>query len=230
MNRFMDLFRTSALGAGSITLESAFFSLLMAFALSQFIAWVYIYTHQGLSYSRSFVQSIILLTIVLALGLMVIGNNIVIAFGLVGALSVIRFRNILKDTRDTSFIFFALIVSMACGTQNYELALLGTLTFGVLALYLHWSKFGSRRTGDGFVRFYWDIDKINQSQWQSVLNRHCRHSELVSQRFHESNQGEVACRLTMRDPSQADKLVSELKQTEGLSHITFVLQEEEAEV
>ena len=230
INSFWGLMETNGLGPGGITLETALFSLLLAFVLSQFTAWVYIYTHHGLSYSRSFVQSIVLLTMVLALGLMIIGNNIAVAFGLVGALSVIRFRNILKDTRDTSFIFFSLITSLACGTRNYELALLGTATFCSLAVYLHWSKFGSRKTGDGFVRFYWNLEQVQRMEWQTVLNRHCRNTELVSQRFHEGNQGEVACRLTMRDPSQADRLVEDLRQTDGISHVTFVLQEEEAEV
>ena len=230
MNSLLGLFQSGMGGSATITLEEAAFGLLLAFVLGQLAAWVYIYTHHGLSYSRSFVQSIVLLTIILALGLMVIGNNIAVAFGLVGALSVIRFRNILKDTRDTAFIFFALINSLACGTRNYPLAVLGAAVFCALSLYLHASQFGSRRTGDGFVRFHWDMQQIGRGQWQSVLNRHCRSTQLVSQRFHEGGEGEVAYRLTMRDPGRAEQLVDELRQASGISHVTFVLQEEEAEV
>lgn len=230
MNVSFDGLRFGMVRPDHITFEEVLLSLLLAFVLSQLAAWVYIYTHQGLSYSRSFVQSIILLTIILAIGLMVIGNNIAIAFGLVGALSVIRFRNILKDTRDTAFIFFALINSMACGTRNYAIAIIGTLVFCTLVLYLHWSQFGSRRTGDGFVRFHWEMNKLRRESWQDILRRHCRSTQLVSQRFHEEGEGEVAYRLVMRDPGQAELLVEELRALVGVSNVTFVLQEEEAEV
>ena len=96
--------------AESASIETAALAMLLAFVLSQVIAWVYIYTHAGLSYSRAFVQSIILLSVIISVSMMVIGNSLAIAFGLIGALSVIRFRNVLKDTRDTSFIFAALVV------------------------------------------------------------------------------------------------------------------------
>lgn len=213
-----------------ITLEDVLLSLLLAFVLSQAAAWVYIYTHQGLSYSRNFVQSIITLSVILAIGLMVIGTNIAIAFGLVGALSVIRFRNILKDTRDTAFMFYALINSMACGTRHYGIAIIGTVTFCALTLYLHWSQFGRRRVGDAFLRFHWDLDKLQRDAWQPMLHRHCRITQLVSQRVHAEGNGEVAYRLLMRDPIQAEALVRDLRELVGIYDVTFVLQEEEAEI
>jgi hypothetical protein len=229
MNFFNDL-QMGVARPGHITLEEVALSLLLAFVLSQTAAWVYMHTHQGLSYSRSFVQSIISLSVILVIGLMVIGTNIAIAFGLVGALSVIRFRNILKDTRDTSFMFYALINSMACGTRHYGVAIIGTATFCLLSLYLHWSQFGSRSMGDAFLRFQWDIEQLHRDVWQQVLKRHCRFTQLVSQRMHATGGGEVAYRLVMRDPAKADLLVKELRAIEGVHEVSFVLQEEAAEV
>jgi uncharacterized membrane protein YhiD involved in acid resistance len=217
-------------GVGSIPVEQALLGLLLAFVLGQLAAWVYIYTHAGLSYSRSFVQSIVLLTVIVCLGMMVIGGNIVIAFGLIGALAVIRFRNILKDTRDTAFIFFTLVIGMAAGTARYPLAVFGTILFCLVLLYLHWTYFGSRHTGDGFVRFHVDAGPGGRSALQTILRRYCRTTQLVSQRFHEGGRGEVAYRLTMRDPSRADQLIDELQHLEGISHVTFVLHEEQAEI
>jgi uncharacterized membrane protein YhiD involved in acid resistance len=229
------ILRLAGIGAGGgaasiMQLEQAFLSLLLAFVLGQLAAWIYIYTHAGISYSRSFVQSIVLLTIIVALAMMVIGNNIVVAFGLIGALTVIRFRNILKDTRDTAFVFFSLVVGMACGTGTYRLAIFGTLVFCLVLLYLHWSYFGSRHTGDGFVRFQIEIGKVGRNLLQSILNRYCRSTHLVSQRFQESGRGELAYRLTIRDPGRADELVDELQHLEGVSNVTFVLHEEQAEI
>lgn len=225
-----------ALGLGGIRgpqgfgLETATLGLLLAFVLGQIAAWVYMYTHTGLSYSRAFVQSIVLLCLIISLGMMVIGNNIVIAFGLIGALSVIRFRNILKDTRDTAFIFFALVIGMATGTGSYPLALLGTGVFCIVLLYLHWADFGTRRTGDAFVRLQWAVGATQRGTLDELLRRHCRTATLVSQRIHESGAGDLAFRLILRDPSRADDLVAELNRIEGVSNVSFALQEEQAEI
>ena len=215
---------------GAIGGEQALMGLLLAFVLGQLAAWIYVYTHSGLSYSRTFVQSIILLCIIISLGMMVIGNQIVIAFGLMGALAVIRFRNILKDTRDTTFVFFALVVGMATGTGSHVLAIVGTAAFALVLLYLHWTSFGSLHTGDGFLRFNLQSGGATRNAFQKILDRHCRSTHLVSQRFQESGEGEIAYRLTMRNPLHADALVEELKGLAGISHVTFVLHEEQAEV
>ena len=218
------------IGANGFNLTISLISLLLAFVLGQMAAWAYIYTHQGLSYSRAFVQSVVLLTMIVCMAMMVIGSNIVIAFGLIGALSVIRFRNILKDTRDTAFIFFALIMGMATGTGNYRLAVLGGITFCSVLLYLHWTGFGSRHTSDGFLRFQTQVGETGLRPVNALLQRYCRSTQLISQRFQESGVGEIAFRLAMRDPSRGDEMVDELQSLEGISNITFVLHEDQAEV
>lgn len=215
---------------GQLPLDQALLGMLLAFILGQVAAWTYMYTHTGLSYSSAFVQSIILLTVLISLAMMVIGSNIVIAFGLIGALAVIRFRNILKDTRDTAFIFFALVIGMATGTGSINLALLGTAVFCVLLLYLFWTHFGHLNMGDGFVRIHLDTEQCKRASAQGILDRYCRSTHLVSQRFQESGHGELAYRLIMRDPERADDMVAELKEVAGVTHVTFVLHEEQAQV
>lgn len=230
MTEFGSWFSGLSFDLSALLTQDAFVSLLLAFVLGQVAAWLYVYTHEGLSYSRAFVQSIILLTVVLSMGMMVIGNNIAIAFGLIGALAVIRFRNILKDTRDTAFIFFTLIVGLATGTQRYQLAILGAAMFCLVALYLHWTQFGSRSIGDAFLRFRLQLDQFSRTELQSALRRHCRTSQVVSQRFQEDGQGELAYRLTMRNPSRSDELVRQVKAISGISNVSFVVQEEQGEV
>jgi len=229
MNALTTLFERNGLTA-SVPLGDMLSGLLLAFVLGQLAAWVYVYTHSGLSYSRSFVQSIILLTVIVCLGMMVIGNNVVIAFGLIGALAVIRFRNILKDTRDTAFIFFALVVGMATGTGSYMLAVVGTLAFVAILLYLAWSGFGTRHSGDGYVRLQIDSVGDGHQRLREAIRQYCRSSHLVSQRLQESGVSEVAYRLTMRDPAQADEMIRDLRDIEGISKVSFVFQEEQIEV
>lgn len=217
-------------GLNVYDLKDASQSLLLAFILGQLAAWLYIYTHEGLSYSRAFVQSIVLLTVILCLGMMVIGNNIAIAFGLIGALAVIRFRNILKDTRDTSYIFFTLITGLATGTHRFQLALLGAVVFCAVALYLHWTQFGSRKTGDGYIRFRLELDTFEDGLLQALFKKHCRNTIVVSQRFQESGEGELSYRLDLRNPRTVNEFVREVRDLNGVSNVSFVLQENQGEV
>jgi hypothetical protein len=217
-------------GIGAYGVAAAGMSLLLAFILGQLAAWLYIYTHEGLSYSRAFTQSIVLLTVILSLGMMVIGNNIAIAFGLIGALAVIRFRNILKDTRDTSYIFFTLITGLATGTHRYQLAILGAIVFCLVALYLHWTQFGSRTQGDGFMRFRLKLDTFKVGPLQSIIKQYCRESHIVSQRFQETGDGELSYRLDLKRPEQANDFIREIRGLEGISNVSFVLQDEQCEL
>ena len=128
-------------------------SLLLAFVLGQVLAWVYYITHSGLSYSRSYVQSLILITVVVSMVMTVIGNNIITAVGLMGALAIVRFRNVIKDTRDIVFIFCALVVGMAAGSHRYLTAILGTVVLSLIVIYLFFTDFGSHEPHNGFLRF-----------------------------------------------------------------------------
>ncbi|HOE66543.1 MAG TPA: DUF4956 domain-containing protein [Candidatus Hydrogenedentes bacterium] len=219
--------------AGSGTnarIGEAALGLLLAFIFGQATAWMYALTHTGLSYSKAFVQSIVLLTVIVSLGMMIIGDNIAIAFGLIGALAVIRFRNILKDTRDTAFIFFALVIGMATGTGRYELATLGAAVFAGIVLYLHWAQFGARVSSDGFVRFHVAPSVGSIAQVQDLLERHCHAANLISHRVHESGEGEVAYRLVLRNPAKAEDFIAQLRETTGISQVSFVLHEEQGEL
>lgn len=231
MNTMRELVQMGgATGPASLDVITAVISLLLAFILGQAAAWMYIYTHQGLSYSRAFVQSIILLSIIVAMAMMVIGSNIVIAFGLIGALSVIRFRNILKDTRDTAFVFFALINGMASGTGNFPIAILGSIAFFLVLLYLHAVQFGSLNFSDGFLRMNLQAGGASVKNISNLLNSYCRSMKIISERFSDSGAGEIAYKVVLRDPSRGDELMASLRQLEGVSNITFVIQEEQVEV
>ena len=118
----------------------SYFDILMNLSLSiflgLFISYVYKLTHKGVSYSQSFMLTIVFITIIVAMVMMVIGNNIARAFALVGALSIIRFRTVVKDTKDTAFIFLALASGMAAGTSSYFLAISGSIVTSIVAYIL----------------------------------------------------------------------------------------------
>lgn len=96
----------------------------------------YWYTHSGTAYSRKFNVSLITLTILTGTVMTVIGNNIALSLGMVGALSIVRFRTAIKDSRDTTYIFWAVIVGICCGVGDYLVAGFGTsVVFVVLLLF-----------------------------------------------------------------------------------------------
>jgi uncharacterized membrane protein YhiD involved in acid resistance len=207
-------------------------SLLLAFILGQIIAWVYYFTHTGLSYSRTYVQSLVIITIVVATIMAVIGNNIITAFGLMGALAIIRFRNVLKDTRDIVFIFCVLVVGMATGTQRYTIAVMATLFLSFVILYLHVTHFGSRRPYNGFLRFNFPGSIDPSHPVMSTLKRFCHKSTLLSAQESFEGGGKIAYayQLIVRDADRNERLLQELKTIEGIEGVNLTMQEQLLEV
>jgi uncharacterized membrane protein YhiD involved in acid resistance len=117
---------------GTFTVLDVVVSLTLSFILSAIIGLVYKITHQGSSYTQSYVQTLVLMGMVVALIMLIVGSNIARAFSLVGALSIIRFRNAVKETRDVGYIFFAMAVGMANGTRFYLLAVIATIVISLI--------------------------------------------------------------------------------------------------
>jgi uncharacterized membrane protein YhiD involved in acid resistance len=109
-------------------------SLALSLVLSVAIGLVYRATHRNISYSQSFVQTLVVIGMTISVIMLVVGSNIARAFALVGALSVVRFRNALKETRDVGFIFLVMAVGMATGTRFYTLAAAATAAICVVIL------------------------------------------------------------------------------------------------
>jgi uncharacterized membrane protein YhiD involved in acid resistance len=112
------------------------YSLIVSFICGLIISFVYRVTYKGPNYSRTFVSSLIVLTIITSLVLLVIGNNLATAFGLVGAMSIIRFRTAVRDVQDIVFIFFSLGIGMASGVGLYMVAVIGTVFISLVLLLL----------------------------------------------------------------------------------------------
>ncbi len=231
MDSFWQLLETSDARGMAPTVETLLLSLLLAFILGQLIAWAYCWTHSGLSYSRSFTQSLILISMVAALVMAVIGNNIITAFGLIGALAIIRFRNVLKDTRDTVFVFLALVQGMAVGSERYATAVVGTLAMLVVLFYMNWTDFGSRGHFDAYLRFSLPLDSQTPADFAGVLKRYCRATRQLSvQQNMHNRMTHCTFQVRLRDAGRGHDLVSTLEGLEGVQDVSLVLQEESAEV
>jgi len=128
-------------------------NLSLAFVFGMIVAFVYNRTHKGLSYSQSFMLTVVFVAVIVAMVMMVIGNNLSRAFALVGALSIIRFRTVLKDTKDMTYIFLSLAAGMAAGTSSYFLGFAGVIFFSIVAFVLHATNYGSLYKSEFILRF-----------------------------------------------------------------------------
>ncbi|MFN0104642.1 MAG: DUF4956 domain-containing protein [Bryobacteraceae bacterium] len=104
--------------------------LLAALVLGWVVSWVYSRTTSGEESAASLPTTLVLLAVLIAMVTQVIGDNVARAFSLVGALSIVRFRTVVRDTRDTAFVIFAVVVGMAVGSQYPWVAVLGILVGG----------------------------------------------------------------------------------------------------
>jgi hypothetical protein len=205
--------------------------MLIAFVCGQAIAWTYMLTHPGLSYSRSFVNSIIVIPVVVALVMQVLANNLVTAFGLMAVFAIVRFRNILRDTLDTSYILSAIVLGMAAGTQKYATAILGGAFTVLIFAYLRITNFGTRHRYDLILNLHWARPLPELGALDRLLDRHSSSLVRASQRTNEGYGGvDLSYRLLLRDASRTHDLLSELKSLEGVSRITSVKAEDESEL
>lgn len=212
-------------------LSTLLLGLLLAFMCGQFLAWIYMHTHTGLSYSRNFVSSLIIIPITVALVMMVLDNNLITAFSLLAVFAIVRFRNILRDTLDTVYILALIVIGMACGTQKFSTAIVGAIVASSALLFIWFTNFGSRQRYDLILNLHWSQPLSRLNYLRDFLNRHSLKTRLASQRSDENtNDAHLSYRLLLRDPDKLDLLLSEIREIEGVSDVSSMMAEDESEV
>src|SRR5688572_14304149 len=168
----MNEFFGSDYALAPVNVPAVALGLLLALVGGQTIAWVYMFTHSGLSYSRSFVSSLLVIPVVVALVMMVLSNNLVTAFGLMAVFAIVRFRNILRDTLDTTYVLAVIVIGMACGTMKFATAVLGCALLSLILLYLWFSSFGTRQSYDVIVNLHWARTAGELADLRTLFHRH----------------------------------------------------------
>jgi len=135
---FSDLFKKSFLSAAAqdVTIGRILLTLGLAFGLGIFLYIVYQRTFRGVLYSRSFNQSLIAIALVTALVILAVTSNVVLSLGMVGALSIVRFRTAVKDPMDLVFLFWAIAIGIVTGAGLYFLGIIGSLVIGLVLFLL----------------------------------------------------------------------------------------------
>ena len=202
--------------------QDILFNIALAFILSLVISSVYKSTHKGLSYSQSFMLTIVFVTVIVSVVMMVIGNNLARAFALVGALSIIRFRTVVKDTKDTAYIFIGLTAGMAAGTSNYFLAVAATIIISVIAVALHATNYGSLYKSEFILRFR--VKKgTEEKTYSDVMNRLSKTSSLLHvEPSADSNSSKLTFDIQMKKDQDPKKLGLEISELEGVSEVKLI--------
>lgn len=206
-------------------------ALLLAFLCGHGVAWTYMFTHTGLSYSRSYVNSLIILPVLVALVMMVLANNLIIAFGLMAIFAMVRFRSVLRDTLDTTYVLAVIVVGLACGTLKFATAILGCLAIITIMFYFWASGFGTRLQYDLILNLQWARSPADLPELHDLLQRHARSVLCASQRSSEGYEGvDLSYRLLMRDPKRSHELMGELKSLKGVVRATSLSAGDESEI
>ena len=228
----MSDFLTNNLSSSSLSSLSVIFSASLAFILSVSVGLTYIKTFRGLSYSRNFVQALMLVSIITAMVMHAIGDSVATGIGTLGALSIIRFRTNFKDSRDIVFMFAALAGGIACGVGAYFMAFVGILLFNIAAFVLYFSQLSKVSYFDGILRFNIGSDELEIEKMAGILKKHCKVFALITlKEIAVGERLEYAYHIKMKPKSTSEELVKELKaEIPAMQNVALLLQETTVEL
>lgn len=210
------------------TAGDAILSLVIAFCCGLIISYIYRITYKGAGYPETFLYSLITLAMVTTIVIMVIGNNLARAFGLVGAMSIIRFRTAVKDAQDIMFIFYALAIGMTCGVRLYGVAISATLVIGVLLIILTRTNIFIRKKRSYLLQFTYRSEKEEKTPaYTPILRKFCKYDKLINiKSLDEEGQTEVSFYVDLKDPRKSNEFIQGLKEIYGLNRVNLYLEDE----
>lgn len=209
-----------------LTVQQIVLNMSSALVLGLVIYLSYRFSHSGAVYSARFNVSLLLMTLVTTMIMNVIGNNIALSLGMVGALSIVRFRTAIKDARDTTYIFWGIAVGICCGVSYYALASIGTGFIFVVLLAM-----GSIRSNDRYlVVIHSDKEEADREIEETVLLGY-QGKALLRVADHGNGQLEYIYELTEKSLEAGKKQEKDplrlLKEIDGVSRVNLVRQNEE---
>lgn len=222
VNDFADIFTLS------ISLRDVVFNLIVALLCGVIISLLYRYTYKGLNYSSSFAISMIMLTMITSIVIMVIGNNLARAFGMVGAMSIIRFRTAVKDATDIMFIFFALTIGLAAGVKMYAVAIFGTFFISLIFLIISRFNFGLSRKREYLLQILTLSEDISGTNVESIIRRFCRHFKLINVKALGESGNELmeySYHVFLKADDRGSQMIRELKKQEDIKNVNLFFDE-----
>ena len=201
---FQDIFKSSFLeNVGSVSLADMAIGLVLAFLLGVFIFFIYKNSYSGVMYSASFGVTLIAMAMITTLLIMAVVSNVVLSLGMVGALSIVRFRTAVKEPMDIAFLFWAIAVGIVLAAGLIPLAVLGSVFVGIVLL-----VFAKKKTVDA----------------PYILVLHCADSQVrrMNLKSKSVERGVVELNYEVRLREDSSAFVNELEAMDGVSRVVLV--------
>jgi uncharacterized membrane protein YhiD involved in acid resistance len=223
MERFKDL--TSA-----FTLTDVALVLVLSFLLTLVLGHVYRYTHRGTSYSQSYAQTLVVMGMATALIMLIIGSNVARAFSLVGALSVIRFRNAVKETRDVGFMFLAMAMGMACGTRFYVLAVFATTVMSAVIVMMAKLDLFDKKVVERLLRVRLPAGRELEATLMPVFREHLSDHRLVAVERVPQDKQEAVFTVVLKSKTTPEQFMAAVHAVNGNDKVVLVVGQQEVDL
>ncbi|MHA2006723.1 MAG: DUF4956 domain-containing protein [Promethearchaeota archaeon] len=197
-----DSFLTLGPEIATIEITDVIIVLFWSIILSFLIGITYRGTHRSISYSQNFTQTLIMLGLIVSVIMIVIGEDIARAFTLVGALSIVRFRNALKETRDVGFIFFVMAVGMACGTRYYLIGIMLTTVGCSLMYFMTYTKFGQKGLAQDILELDFPVTQDYSKILSPIFVRHLKYYTMLGIDSIDDNINRISFIVTFKKKSK----------------------------
>lgn len=213
----------------SISVGDVITNIFIAFICGFIISIFYRMTYKGPGAQQSFLNSLVILTMITSVVIMVIGNNLARAFGLVGAMSIIRFRTAVKETIDIIYIFFSLAIGMAAGVGLPYVALTSTIFIGFILWILTKVNVVSPPKRGFLLQFTYYSDLGTEDvPYLDIINQYCYDAKLLNVKSIGSEENlELSYYVKIKNPKMNSHFVKELKSLEGTNHVNLYFDEEQ---
>ncbi len=196
--------------------------MLLSVALGLVIAAVYRYTHRGMNYESGFLSTLVLLAPIVTVVMLFIKGDLVLSLGLVGSLSIIRFRTPIKDTRDMVFLFWAIAIGLGAGTLNWTIAIFATGLMTILMTAFHLVKYGRPLHAEYILVVNGNDSRRDRDVEKVVRNRAAN----VQLRNHEvdgdSWELTYELRFAREKEESVRRVVNELQTVEGVTKVSLL--------
>ncbi len=185
-------------------------SMVITFLIAMFIYYVYKFTYSGVLYSKSFNITLVMTALIVNVIMIGISGNIVLSLGMLGALSIVRFRTAVKDPRDTAFIFWAITIGIINGVAFYDLAVISTLFIALILIVL--SKMSVLEPPYVVVMAHKGTDNTEIAK---VLSKHCKQVKMRSDAVRGDEHEQIAEVKLRGDVSKG--LLEDLRNLKGMA-------------
>jgi uncharacterized membrane protein YhiD involved in acid resistance len=231
MDQMLSTLQKSAEVSADIALLDVLCVLLLSFILTLALGWLYRATHRGVSYSQTYVHTLVILGTVVSLIMLIIGSSVARAFTLVGALSIIRFRNAIKETRDVGFVFMAMAIGMAVGTRFYLLAVVATLILSIFVFALYRFNIFSKEIRERILRVQMPVAMNYEKELDETLNKHLDEHRLIAlETVRAGTLNEAIYSVVLKPRVSAHDLLASIRQRNDNQKVTLVLGQQEVDI